>query len=228
MKTKSITLIISTVFLLISIAGFSAFAAQNDIDINKPGDISITMQHNSELVTDGNLVLHLVGEIDVQPGKMNFVLSEEFKNSKVDLSDISDTKIAESLLAYANKNKIAGTEIIVDENGGAKFSDLKPALYLISQTKAAAGYNTFVPFIVSVPMHNGSQYLYHIDASPKIQLSKMPAETSPLFTNPSDKPKEGKLPQTGQLNWPVPLLVVGGLVLLIIGWIVFFGIKRKK
>lgn len=36
-----------------------------------------------------------------------------------------------------------------------------------------------------------------------------------------------KLIQTGQLNWPVPLLAVGGLVIFAIGWaLVFF--KRKK
>ncbi|MCH3972547.1 MAG: Cna B-type domain-containing protein [Oscillospiraceae bacterium] len=37
--------------------------------------------------------------------------------------------------------------------------------------------------------------------------------TVPATTNPS-----GKLPQTGQLWWPVPLLACGGLVLFAIGW----------
>ena len=34
----------------------------------------------------------------------------------------------------------------------------------------------------------------------------------------------GKLPQTGQLWWPIPLLVLGGLGLLALGW----WITRKK
>lgn len=35
------------------------------------------------------------------------------------------------------------------------------------------------------------------------------------------------LPYTGQLNWPIPLLAIGGLVLFAVGWVLAFG-KRKK
>ena len=35
-----------------------------------------------------------------------------------------------------------------------------------------------------------------------------------------------KLPQTGQLNWPVPVLVVLGLALFSLGWGLRFG-RRK-
>ncbi len=37
-----------------------------------------------------------------------------------------------------------------------------------------------------------------------------------------------KLPQTGQLNWPVPLLAVLGLVLFSIGWLLCLGEKRNS
>lgn len=36
------------------------------------------------------------------------------------------------------------------------------------------------------------------------------------------------LPQTGQLNWPVPVLVVAGLVLFSAGWVIRFGKIRKN
>ena len=35
--------------------------------------------------------------------------------------------------------------------------------------------------------------------------------------NRPDKPKGGKLPQTGQLWWPVPVLLLGGLTLVVVG-----------
>ncbi len=35
--------------------------------------------------------------------------------------------------------------------------------------------------------------------------------------NRPDTPKGGKLPQTGQLWWPVPVLLLAGLVLVIVG-----------
>ena len=46
-------------------------------------------------------------------------------------------------------------------------------------------------------------------------------------TPPSDKPGGG-LPQTGLLWWPVPILVVAGLVLFLIGWTKNMKTKRKN
>ena len=54
-----------------------------------------------------------------------------------------------------------------------------------------------------------------------------PVESTPPAT-PSEPPKpdEPKLPQTGQLNWPIPVLTAAGLLLFSIGWFLRFG-KRK-
>lgn len=37
-----------------------------------------------------------------------------------------------------------------------------------------------------------------------------------------------KLPQTGQLNWPVPVMIVTGLTLFAIGWMLCFGRKKEN
>jgi LPXTG-motif cell wall-anchored protein len=34
------------------------------------------------------------------------------------------------------------------------------------------------------------------------------------------------LPQTGQLNWPIPAMAIAGAVLLVLGWILLAGRKR--
>lgn len=36
-----------------------------------------------------------------------------------------------------------------------------------------------------------------------------------------------KLPQTGQLQWPIPVLAVLGIILFTIGWILYFGRKNR-
>lgn len=46
---------------------------------------------------------------------------------------------------------------------------------------------------------------------------------------PEDKKTETpKLPQTGQLNWPIPVLVILGLTMFTIGWNLRFGRTRRR
>ncbi len=85
-----------------------------------------------------------------------------------------------------------------------------------------------------------------MDASPKVELTPSPEETEPSeetqppedteTPEPSDTTEETPeeetdnephLPQTGQLNWPIPVLAVGGLATFAGGWKVAFG-KSKK
>lgn len=40
------------------------------------------------------------------------------------------------------------------------------------------------------------------------------------------KPADPTLPDTGQLNWPIPVLVVLGLILFSLGWVLRFGKKK--
>lgn len=65
-------------------------------------------------------------------------------------------------------------------------------------------------------------YQYDVTAAIKSELEKEPETTVP----PTTKPSDSSLPQTGQLNWPIPILVVLGLGLFIAGWLLRFA--RKK
>ena len=53
----------------------------------------------------------------------------------------------------------------------------------------------------------------------------VPVATPILPLTPSMDP--GLLPQTGQLNWPVPVLTVAGLGLFLAGWLLRFGRQGK-
>ena len=91
-------------------------------------------------------------------------------------------------------------------------------MYLLVQNQAAEGYQAAAPFLVSVPMNEDGTYIYDVDASPKVELTKAP--------QPTPTPKPPTLAQTGQLNWPVPVLAIIGLCLFSLGWLLRFG--RKK
>jgi LPXTG-motif cell wall-anchored protein len=64
-------------------------------------------------------------------------------------------------------------------------------------------------------------------------VTPAPAPTNPPAAVPTPTPTPTAtpapvLPQTGQLNWPVPLLAVTGLSVFIIGWILRFGKKKEN
>ena len=69
-------------------------------------------------------------------------------------------------------------------------------------------------------MNEDGTYIYDVDADPKVELTKAPQPT------PTPTPKPPTLAQTGQLNWPVPVLAIIGLCLFSLGWLLRFG--RKK
>ena len=100
----------------------------------------------------------------------------------------------------------------VNDSGIAVFGDLKAGLYLIVQKQAAEGYDAIQPFLVTVPIMENGQYVYDVDAHPK-------AGTSSRKTTQTPPTQEvlSALPQTGQLNWPVPVLAVTGAVLVAAG-----------
>lgn len=72
------------------------------------------------------------------------------------------------------------------------------------------------------PMNESGHYVYEVNAEAKFQLHREPKPTTP------PKPSEPTLPQTGQLNWPIPVLVISGLCLFSAGWILRFGRKKDS
>ena len=148
------------------------------------------------------------------------VLTEAFAGSKVSLEEVSSAQLANTLAAYAKDHKLSGTAKDVDKDGEIAFTGLELGLYLLVQHKAAKGYETAAPFLVSVPMEEDGVLRYDVDASPKVELEKEPEPTSTTPPAPTDP----RLPYTGQLNWPVPVLTVLGLGLLALG----LALRRKS
>ena len=115
----------------------------------------------------------------------------------------------------------------------ALFSEnVKPGLYLLVQTQACPGFQKLKPILVSVPMYNPEKdsYDYQVDATvkPAVKRETEPSPTPTPTASPSPTPKPGpKLPQTGQLNWPVPVLACGGVIFLLLGlWLL--GSDRRR
>lgn len=189
-------------------------------DLTKTGSIRVTMRAGDLLVTGGSLTLYRAGEIWEDDGNYSFVPIGDFAGCGEELTDVSSPELAQRLADYASANNLTGMTRPVDEDGMVSFPALELGLYLLVQQEAAAGYGKAAPFLVSVPYWEDGTYLYDVDASPKVALEREPEPTEPT------KPAEPTLPQTGQLNWPVPVLTAAGLCLFAAGWALYFG-KRK-
>lgn len=182
-------------------------------DDSRRGSISITMMYDETAVSGGTLTLYQVGAVAEDDGNYSFVLSGRFTQSGLDISNISSADLAEKLERYAQSNSLVGTTVEIGRDGKAMFSNVRQGLYLIAQNKAADGYEKITPFLVSVPNEEDDRYIYDVDATPKLSTL---TKTKPKPATPNT-PTEPSLPQTGQLNWPVPVLAALGLLLFAIG-----------
>lgn len=234
--------IILTMVVLMTAAGSVAAMAHTIPDLTKNGSISITFQDPDSLkpVTDGSITMYQVGDVKIDDGNCFFALTENFSASRLPLNDLEYNELAVKLFSYAQSNKIYGNTLSIDNNGITVFSKLKPGLYLFAQNKATKGYNTVNPFLVSLPAFENGEYVYNIDATPKMEpLTVAPEDptkpqdpANPQYpmdpATPGGQTPTDKLPQTGQLNWPVPVLALLGLLSFAIGWIIFFSRRDKN
>lgn len=218
---KQLSALILTVVLMCAM-GVNAYA--HDVpDLNRRGTINITMQQGDIVVGGGTLTLYHVGTVKEDNGNYGFAFTGDFADCGKSLEDISSPELASDLADYAKQHNVLGNTQNIGEDGKISFADQELGLFLLVQNKAADGYMPMKPFLVSVPISEKDAYVYTVEVSPKVELEKA-SEPEPVTPT---KPGAGTLPQTGQLKWPIPVLVVLGLGLFSAGWILRFGKKRN-
>ena len=219
MKRRFICLL--AVLALILAMQITVFA-QNTLDLTQDGQasISIRLGYDAETTACGSLLLIRVGDVQETDGNCAFVPTEAFAPAWAEDADLHDADFAWDLLAYGFEQEFEFEVLEVSEDGTAVFENLKLGLYLIAQDEAAEGYEAINPFLIGVPNLEDGAYAYQVEASPKVSVKPLPTEpkpTKPTEPQPS-RPPEPNLPQTGQLNWPVPLMAAAGLLLFAAGW----------
>lgn len=195
-------------------------SAYEPLDETAKGSIIVEMIYDGQPVTGGTLEAYRVGQIQQENGDTFFVKTGPMAAFPGDFSDVSAPKLAEDIAAYVQEHCVEHCAISHNRNGTAVFSNLELGLYLIVQTEASDGFEPLKPFLVSVPMHEDGHYVYQVNADGKFQLHQEPQPTTPT------KPADPTLPNTGQLKWPIPVLVLLGLILFSAGWILRFGKKH--
>lgn len=201
------------ILMLILIACLGIAVSAHEIpDAGQLGSVEI-----STGISGGTWTIYRVGDVTEENGNYGFSLTGDFKNTGRAVQNVQSPELAAELARYAAENGLEGE--IKDASDSVRFDNLEMGLYLFVQSQAAAGYERAEPFLVSIPMWDGEQYLYDVDASPKMS-EIIPTETMQSQLSGILDPT---LPQTGLLNWPVAALSVLGIGLTAVGWL----LKRR-
>ena len=215
--------------LVLSVTGLAASAAGSEMpDLDRKGSLSITFTCDGQPISDGNKVgIFKVADAVFDDSKgYKFVWNGEFAavGAMPKNLDAVNSELAEKLVSIARDKRVPlyWNSQELDENGDVKFNDLEVGLYLVVHTKkveitlsdkSKVTY-TINPFLVSVPQKEGEELTYDVVTNPKVSPEK---STTPPPKKPTPPPK--RVPQTGQLWWPVFVLGIAGMIFITAGFV---------
>ncbi len=241
-KIKKSFVLMMGIFLFCGM-GLPVYAADSsDVDFEKTGTVTLTLETNAgETVSGGAVTIYQVASLYLNDGSMTYSPTEEFAGLEADLEDVESASLPAALDEYIEANDVTGISAEIGSSGSATFDNLELGLYLIVQTAESDHYETINPFVVTVPMEVDGEWVYTVDASPKVgtvtltettesggeieesdegtEESGETADATAAAEDAAGTAAASTLPQTGQLFWPIPVLAVCGIVLFILGGI---------
>lgn len=201
-----------------------------EIDRERLGSIELSCFYDKKPVSGGNLLLYQVATLEEDGGLYYYRLSAGLGGERLTQEALDRNSLAGELAAHEGLQWLSSREGTFGESGIVRFEHVSPGVYLLVQTKAAPGFACMEPVLVSVPFKDPKtgEYTYDVDASvkPAVQreVQSSPSPTPAL----TPKPDPG-LPNTGQLNWPVPVLIGVGTLLVLLGLgLVASDFKRER
>ena len=216
--------------LVMPMTAIPVAAAENETpDLDRTGSLSITYKYYNEEtgetrpVSGGNSVgLYKVADAIVDNGYKfkaddRFASAGEIPSTSEELDSVNiDLADAMSEIAADYDYDIAPQEM--DADGVVSFDGLEVGMYLVMQAARGTGDNEFYlsPFLITIPYRNPDGTLsYDVNADSKpLGIYK---EQVPPPPTPDTPPK--KIPQTGQLWWPVAALGAAGVLALTFGFV---------
>ena len=224
MKNRILPLLMACVLLLSTLC-LTVVAGERP-DLERDCSVQITLRTGGEAVTDIRLSCIRVGYIY----EKDDIFCYRRITDHALIPDIFETTLPGEMLRLAERHSLTGPTANPDAQGVVRFTALEQGVYLIRQVDAEEDGYSVLPFLVTLPFYRNGSYIYDLDSSAKVELNKEPTEPSGSTepTQPMDptKPSDGEdSPQTGQLNWPIPVMAMMGLFCLCLG---FFLIRKPK
>ena len=214
---KLAALMLCTMFLLPS--------DKSEIKAEETGSLTlhchITDEDGTRYFVNDTYAILPVADVEFEEGNAEYVMRDGFEVFDCEWSELSASQLKEKAKEIADEADFStAIQAMTDDSGEVVFENLEPALYLVDRIEVAEENEDYSvdPMLISVPSFSDNEWVFDVVTTPK--FSEMPEQT--------EEPKEPdtQLPATGQLKWPIPVLAVGGAVL--IGSGLFLSIRRKE
>ena len=183
---------------LVVCCALPAFATSANLVSGRLGSIHVRLYdtHNDVPLRGGELTLYQVATVKRTGGDLSYAYTGDFAGCGVVLGDLSDSTLADRLAKYLPAVPTIAAQQDVDEDGYANFSKLPQGLYLVMQTEASHGYEAIKPFLVSIPLPDGDNWVYDVDATPKVGATIPETPEIPDTPDVPDVPETPDTPDT--------------------------------
>ena len=185
-----------------------------------PSDCKLTVKLNNEnkqMIDGVQVSICKVSDIN----GTDYIPAEAFMDSGISIAEIvkhPTPEAANAVYQYVKKHQIESVSAN-SQNGEVVFESLDRAIWLVfCQEKQEYRFN---PYFVFLPQTINGKVQYEVVAEPKVEQNV----TEPEPEIPNTNQTGGKLPQTGQLWWPILMLVIAGGCLVILG---IMELRKKK
>ena len=215
-------------FVCLALAFLVMFGLFVPVNAADNGSVEVLVKYETTNVTGGDLIAVRVGYVDTDKNIFRtFITNSEITNIG---NAATVTQMQNFYTTYKNTYTFDQYKTEV-KDGVAKFSDIPTGLYLVYQDVAASGFSKLSSFLVTVP-YDGK---LDVSVASKTALKQdadliIGADSSDSSGSSGSSGSTGstKLPQTGQLIWPIPCMALGGMVLFAFGWWLYFGRKEDS
>ena len=154
------------IFILIIFVMFIGnIKADNIVDLNKKGSISINLKGENNIV-GAEIQIIQIGKVNIINNNLVFEYIDELNDCNYKLSDENIKNIE---VCIQNKKLNAITKI-TDNNGKVLFDNLNLGVYYIKQTNKIKNFSQIDPILIMLPKEINNSFEYNIDASPKIEM----------------------------------------------------------
>lgn len=154
------------IFILIIFVMFIGnIKADNIVDLNKKGSISINLKGENNIV-GAEIQIIQIGKVNIINNNLVFEYIDELTDCNYKLSDENIKNIE---VCIQNK-KLNVTTKITDNNGKVLFDNLNLGVYYIKQINKFKNFSQMNPILIMLPKEINNSFEYNIDASPKIEI----------------------------------------------------------